>query len=350
MSFERKLNNDGSINPKYVDLLEEDRPIANQKFTCVSFISPENIIKDKNLFFFQEFLKDWDFTKSVEKYTQFLNFISFKYNIKFDDLTSDLQEFIKSEKDKLQDTSIQDDFKNFVDSHEEELDNKFNETVDFQTTTRGLKIRGVYPTQEEAEMRCKLLREVDPNHDVYVGPVGMWMPWEPEAYKTSRVEYLEEELNQLMQEKKKNEDKAKQEFDKRIRETKEKAIQENMRKAKETGNKLTQNIDNNGNLYSVNCDTGEDNEVLVPDIKKELFESDDVVMGKSDHGLSKLSLVQDNEIQNTTSESSENLSFNIKDVENSNLMSDSSKSDKISSESEEDEKQTTIVEEDTIQK
>ncbi len=37
-------------------------------------------------------------------------------------------------------------------------------------------------------MRCKLLREVDPNHNVYVGPVGMWMPWEPEAYKTGRVE------------------------------------------------------------------------------------------------------------------------------------------------------------------
>ena len=51
------------------------------------------------------------------------------------------------------------------------------------------KIRGTYSTQEEAELRCKLLREVDPNHNVYVGPVGMWMPWEPEAYKTGRVEY-----------------------------------------------------------------------------------------------------------------------------------------------------------------
>ena len=57
------------------------------------------------------------------------------------------------------------------------------------------------------------MREVDPNHNVYVGPVGMWMPWEPEAYKTGRVEYLEEELNNLMHEKTKNEAKAKQEFD-----------------------------------------------------------------------------------------------------------------------------------------
>ena len=88
----------------------------------------------------------------------------------------------------------------------------------FQTSVRGLKIRGSYSTQQEAELRCKLLREVDPNHNVYVGPVGMWMPWEPEAYKTGRVEYLEDELNQLMHNK--NEEKAKQEFDKRILETK----------------------------------------------------------------------------------------------------------------------------------
>jgi hypothetical protein len=50
-----------------------------------------------------------------------------------------------------------------------------------------------------------MLREVDPNHDVYVGQVGIWMPFHPEAYKTGRVEYLEEELNQLMNEKTKNE-------------------------------------------------------------------------------------------------------------------------------------------------
>ena len=47
MSFERKLNTDGTVNPKYVDLLDEDRPIANQKFVCVSFVSPEDIIKAK---------------------------------------------------------------------------------------------------------------------------------------------------------------------------------------------------------------------------------------------------------------------------------------------------------------
>ena len=94
-----RQNSDGSANPKYVDLLEEDKPISGQKFVCVSFVSPENILKQKNHFFFQEFLKHYDFKKSVDKFTQFLNFMSFKYNMKFDDIMNDFQEYIKSEKE-----------------------------------------------------------------------------------------------------------------------------------------------------------------------------------------------------------------------------------------------------------
>ena len=75
--FERKTTG-GKMNPKYVDLLEEDKPIAGQKFVCVSFCSPEKILKEKELFFFEEFLKKWEFNKSMEKFVQFLNFISFK--------------------------------------------------------------------------------------------------------------------------------------------------------------------------------------------------------------------------------------------------------------------------------
>jgi len=49
----------------------------------------------------------------------------------------------------------------------------------------------------------------------------------------------------------KNEALAKQEFDKRIRETKEKAIKENIEKAQKTGNKLTQSITETGELIGV---------------------------------------------------------------------------------------------------
>jgi hypothetical protein len=84
---------DGKENPKYVDLLEEDKPIAGQKFVCLSFVSPEHIIKQKEHFLFEEFIKQWDFKKSMEKFTQFLNFVSFKYSVSFDKLTADFQDF-----------------------------------------------------------------------------------------------------------------------------------------------------------------------------------------------------------------------------------------------------------------
>jgi hypothetical protein len=247
------LNKEKNIKKHvYADLLEEDKPIAGQKFVCVSFVSPEKIIKNKDLYYFQEFLKSWDFNKSMEKSLQFLNFISYKYKLNFEDLTNDFNDFVKEEREVLVKSTIEDEYKTFIDQNEERLENSFNATYNFQTSTRGLKVRGVYPSLEEAELRCKMLREIDPNHDVYVGPVGLWMPWEPEAYKTGRVEYMEDELNQLMHEKTKNEAFAKNAFEQRVKETKKKAIEENIEKAKKTGTALTQSIDKEGNLIGIN--------------------------------------------------------------------------------------------------
>jgi len=277
--YEPRMTTDGKMNPKYIDLLEEDKPIANQKFVCVSFVSPEKILKDKHFFYFEKFLKEWEFSKTVEKYRQFMHFISYKYNVSFDALSSDLDEFCTEEKDMLKNGTLEDDFKTFIDNSEEALQSAFDKDHQFQTSVRSVKIRGVYPTQEEAELRCKMLREADPNHDVYVGPVGMWMPWEPEAYKTGRVEYLEDELNQLMHEKAKNDKRDKEAFEKRLREAKENAIKENVKIAEESGNKLSQNIDENGNLYDVrNVDDA--NATSVANIRNEIFENPNVVPDK----------------------------------------------------------------------
>ena len=291
--FEKKMEN-GKANPKYVDLLEEDKAIAGQKFVCVSFISPEKILKQKEVFFFEEFLKKWELNKSMEKFVQFLNFVSYKYTMNFDDLTNDFKEFVKEEKDSLSKSSLEDEYKTFLDNSEEDLDKKFGIKHNFQTSIRGVKIRGAYPSLEEAELRCKMLREVDPNHDVYVGPVGLWMPWEPEAYKTGRVEYMEDELNQLMSEKNKNETNAKSAFDQRVKESKKKAIEENIKNAEKTGNTITQTIDEQGNLIGINnvnsAETSfkDQDEVSAADIRKELFEGENIVIGDTDHGQSKL--------------------------------------------------------------
>jgi flagellar biosynthesis/type III secretory pathway protein FliH len=250
-SFERKILENGQPNPKYIDLCDEDQPIAGQKFACLSFVSPEKILKKREIFLFDQFIKQWDFTKSLAKFFDFLHFLAYKYNLKIDDIVSDFNEFAKEEDSKLKENSTEDDYKNFLDKKEDELNAQFQREHAFQTSTRGLKVRGVYPTQEEAELRCKKLRELDPNHDIYVGPVGMWIPWDPDAYKTGRIEFMEEELNQLHKEKMKNEERAKQEFQNRIKETKKKAIEENIKLAEKTGNVLTQTMDEEGNLVGV---------------------------------------------------------------------------------------------------
>ena len=236
---------------KYIDLLEEDKPIAQQKFVCVSFISPETILKRKEEFLFEQFVKNWDMVKSMQKFSQFTAFIAYKYNLSTEQITTDLSDFCKEETATLSKDSVSDDYKTFLDRHLDELELEFNKQNQFQTNTRGLKIRGVYPSQEEAEMRAKLLRESDPTFDVFVGPVGIWMPWDPDAYRTGKVEHLESELNELMSNKQKNEASAKEYFDKRVKEAKQKAIEENKKKATESGNKLTQSLDEQGNLVNV---------------------------------------------------------------------------------------------------
>jgi hypothetical protein len=272
-----------------IDLLDEDKPLAEQRFVCLSFVSPEKILKHREDFLFQKFVEQYNFGRNAKLLTKFGNYLSYKYDLDVDAVMSDLEEFSKAEKETMNE-SVEDDYKNFLDNNEDKLVTEFSKEHNFQTSVRGIKVRGVFPTQEEAEFRCKMLRQVDPNHDVYVGPVGMWVPFHPEAYKTGRVEYLEKELNQLMHEKQDNEDRAKIQFEKRVKESKLDAISENMKKAEKHGNKLTQTINEQGALVGTNdANTIEKKlgvNATIDDIKRELFEGDNIVTTQTDHGLS----------------------------------------------------------------
>jgi hypothetical protein len=250
-TFDRKNLPDGKENPKYIDVLDEDAAIAGQKFTCMSFLSPEKILTKREIFLFDRFIEQWDFAKSMAKFGDFINFISYKYNLNVENVFQDYNEFCKEEQKMLQEGGVSNDYQNFLDNNEEKLNEQFQREHAFQTSVRGVKVRGSFPTQEEAEQQCKRLREKDPNHDIFVAPIGIWLPWDPNAYKTGRVEFMEEELNKLHQEKIKNEKKAKDEFDKRVKETKQKAIEENIAKAEQSGNVLTQTINEEGDLIGV---------------------------------------------------------------------------------------------------
>ena len=104
-----------------------------------------------------------------------------------------------------------------------------------------------------------------------------------------------------MAQKKKNDEISKEQFKERVKESKKKAIQENIAKAQKEGNKLMQTIDEEGNL--INADRmdipgknllfgdGDGDDVSTADLRKELFEAEDVIVGKqenNDHGLSQI--------------------------------------------------------------
>ena len=248
--FEQKMKN-GKLNSKYVDLLSEDPVIPSQQYGCYSFVSPEKIIKQKDMFLFEKFVKQWQYSKGLAMYSDFMQFLSFKYNINPEKLMEDFVEFVTEEENVLKREDVTSDYLAFVDKNETRLTEEFQKKNDFQTSVRGFINRGNFHTIEEAEKYAKQLRDRDPNHDIFVGRNFVWTPLDPDAYKTGRIEFMEEELNQLHHEKLKNEMKAKEEFEKRLYDSKRKSIEKNIELAKQSGNKLTQTMDENGNLVGV---------------------------------------------------------------------------------------------------
>jgi len=87
-----------------------------------------------------------------------------------------------------------------------------------------------------------------------------------------------------MHEKSKNEEKAKLNFESRVKESKLNAIEDNMKKAKEHNNKLTQSINEKGELVSIeNMNTQEKTlgvNATLDEIRSELFEGDTIVPNK----------------------------------------------------------------------
>ena len=89
---------------------------------------------------------------------------------------------------------------------------------------RGLKIRGVYDTKQEADERASYLHKVDADFHVFVGELGKWLPWDPEPDSINDQVYAEDELQKLMKGYKEHRKKAKMMHQERTSEMREKNI------------------------------------------------------------------------------------------------------------------------------
>jgi 5-formyltetrahydrofolate cyclo-ligase len=166
------------------DFLEVDTKIPGQNYVCLSFVSPEKALKQKEIF-------------NVTKFLEFL----------FNDNelgTVDVREKIMNKEIKLTYDEVSKIYDDWKYTRTEDLESQFFEKNDYHTSMRGLKVRGVYDTYKEAGIRAQVLRRKDPSFNVFVGQVGYWLPWDPECESVPEQEFQEGQLNELVKKYKEN--------------------------------------------------------------------------------------------------------------------------------------------------
>ena len=192
-------------NGSIVDYLDEDPEIPTQKYCIVSFLSPEKIVKQKQEFMFEEFVKFMDYDWKVKGLEHFMVFLAKKYNLKVEELIADATEFGKVREKEIRETDVPEQWQVFLLKHEKELQERFDNSVEFKTNVRGVKLRRVFSTVEEAQVMAKVFQRKYPKDNLFIGKVGAWLPWDPSEHLMPEVEYAEKELNELMRRYKENE-------------------------------------------------------------------------------------------------------------------------------------------------
>ena len=244
--------------------LEQDKEIPGQKYVCLSFLSPEKVLANKEVFFYSRFLENYEVEYIVSASEKFLMdqvLQVTKAVAKVEDLVAnagldvvtdvsgssnmldkqsqpqaggsttdakkwrddalkvmqdaratlskdaadDLAQYVKKNMRDFKETKIQEAYENFMFKNRKKLEEEFFTKNEFRTSIRGLKVRGVYDTAAEAGARAKTLQKLDPFFNVYVGQMGFWLPWDPEPADVADQEYAEDQLNTLMKNYKQNE-------------------------------------------------------------------------------------------------------------------------------------------------
>jgi len=214
------------------DYLDEDEPISSQKYALVSFLSPENVLDKKELFFFEKFLQNYEVEWRVKGMEAFLaervneinrgldekaNAFDASGNtpvadmcltsrIRVDTIMETYQEYIRAQQKDIHKTKITSAWEDFLFKNQAKLEEEFHAKNDFRTTIRGFKVRAVVRDEKEAEVRAKKLQKGDKYHNIFCAEVGKWTPWDPRPHLIADQEYAQEELNNLMRRYKENED------------------------------------------------------------------------------------------------------------------------------------------------
>ena len=231
--------------------LEGDEEIRGQKYVCLSFLTPNRgILRNKDLFFFSKFMEFYEMDHKISATESFImkTFNNMQgtlsdvemdlRNAQFEDVsgaqatvlalsekltklrgnigrltTADLDAHVKTNLSDYRESAIVESYEKYMIKNRQRLEDEFHKQKNFQTTMHGLKVRGVYSNQEQANARAKALNKKDPYFNVYVADVGEWLPWDPDPDDVKDQEYQSDDLNKLMKSYRENAEKRDEFFE-----------------------------------------------------------------------------------------------------------------------------------------
>jgi hypothetical protein len=185
------------VSTKETDYLDEDPAIRNQNYVCLSFLSPEDTLKNKEVWIFERYM-----SAVGNEIKTMLDTLSAKYPEEKGIFSTLLENYNYLYTPSL----MQEHYQFFKQFHGEKLEKEFHEVNNFQTSVRGIKVRGVYDTLKEAQNRAEYLKKHGDRFDIFIGQVGVWCPWSPNPNDIQDQEYTETQLNTIMKQYKENAD------------------------------------------------------------------------------------------------------------------------------------------------
>lgn len=183
------------IPTKEQDFLDEDPILRGQNYVCLSFVSPEDLLRNKEVFTFERYLA---------RFSAELNKITSDMSERFPEVAQVFNNLKEIHPHVFDTASLQDDYRYFKSTESDRLDKEFMELNEFRTSMRGIKVRGVFDTVAEAKNRADFLKRQGDKFDIFIGQVGCWCPWSPNPNDIADAEYAETQLNTFMKQYKDN--------------------------------------------------------------------------------------------------------------------------------------------------
>jgi hypothetical protein len=241
------VKNENTCNLVVDDAVKITKHMECMKYAVISFISPEDMIKNRMVSDLNSFLY-YDVNKQIlDVSKEIVSDINTKFKNDLEETTNKLLESVsENEKavgeilsDYIKKISLNEEyvstktlrqykldkdellasFEHFKLTQDKTLEENFVKVHGKGTSIRGFKFRGAYETMEDARERAKYVRDnIEPNINAYVIPAGVWVPFDPNPDAIQDQEYMVEELNDIMGKYKENVEHRNAFFDKRKRE------------------------------------------------------------------------------------------------------------------------------------